>query len=120
MKHFLICFAFCFMQLAVFSFCSSDESEPAHVTEWKAEMIVDESEINRTGLDAWFKSEEISDDVFDRMWLKSWKEDCPLDRSDLRYLKVLHRNADGLPQCGEMVVNAAIADKVLGIFPPAL
>ena len=116
MKHFLICFAFCFMQLAVFSFCSSDESEPTHVVEWKAEMIVDESEINRTGLDAWFKSEEISDDVFDRMWLKSWKEDCPLDRSDLRYLKVLHRNADGLPQCGEMVVNAAIADKVLGIF----
>ncbi|WP_368313142.1 M15 family metallopeptidase [Parabacteroides distasonis] len=89
---------------------------PAHFTEWKAETIVDKSEIDRTGLDAWFKSEEISDDVFDRMWLKSWKEDCPLDRSDLRYLKMLHRNADGLPQRGEMVVNAAIADKVLGIF----
>ena len=116
MKRFLIGFAFCFLQLAAFSFCSGDEPVPAHFTEWKAETIVDKSEIDRTGLDAWFKSEEISDDVFDRMWLKSWKEDCPLDRSDLRYLKVLHRNADGLPQCGEMVVNAAIADKVLGIF----
>ena len=116
MKRFLICFAFCFMQWVGFSFCSSDEPVPAHFTEWKAETVVDESEIDRTGLDAWFKSEEISDDVFDRMWLKSWKEDCPLDRSDLRYLKMLHRNADGLPQRGEMVVNAAIADKVLGIF----
>ena len=116
MKRFLICFAFCFMQWIGFSFCSSDEPMLAHFTEWKAETVVDESEIDRTGLDAWFKSEEISDDVFDRMWLKSWKEDCPLDRSDLRYLKMLHRNADGLPQRGEMVVNAAIADKVLGIF----
>ncbi|WP_287564849.1 hypothetical protein [Parabacteroides sp.] len=116
MKRFLIGFAFCFLQLAAFSFCSGDEPVPAHFTEWKAETIVDKPEIDQTGLDAWFKSEEISDDVFDRMWLKSWKEDCPLDRSDLRYLKVRHRNADGLPQCGEMVVNAAIADKVLGMF----
>ena len=50
------------------------------------------------------------------MWLKSWKEDCPLKRSELRYLKVLHRNADGNPQRGEMVVNAAIADKVIDVF----
>ena len=116
MKHILICFAFCFMQWIGFSFCSSDEPAQAHFVEWKAETIVDESEINRTGLDAWFKSEEINDEVFDHMWLKSWKLNCPLDRSDLRYLKVLHRNANGLPQCGEMVVNATIADKVLGIF----
>lgn len=84
---------------------------------WTAGTVVDEAEIELGGgLDAWFKSEEISDEVFDRMWLKSWKENCPLDRSDLRYLKVLHRNADGQPQRGEMVVNAAIADKVTGIF----
>ena len=50
------------------------------------------------------------------MWLKSWKENCPLNRSELRYLKVLHRNDDGKPQRGEMVVNVAIADKVLTIF----
>ena len=50
------------------------------------------------------------------MWLKSWKENCPLKRYELRYLKVLHRNADGKPQRGEMVVNAAIADKILTIF----
>lgn len=45
-----------------------------------------------------------------------WKENCPLNRSELRYLKVLHRNDDGKPQRGEMVVNVAIADKVLTIF----
>lgn len=84
---------------------------------WIAETVVDEAEIELSGgLDGWFKSEEISDEVFSRMWLKSWKEDCPLNRSDLRYLKVLHRNANGQPQRGEMVVNAAIADKVTDIF----
>lgn len=84
---------------------------------WIAETVVTEAEIELNGgLDAWFKSEEISDGIFNRMWLKSWKENCPLDRSELRYLKVLHRNAEGLPQRGEMVVNAAIADKVTGIF----
>lgn len=84
---------------------------------WTAGTVVDEAEIELSGgLDAWFTSEEISDEVFARMWLKSWKENCPLKRSDLRYLKMLHRNADGQPQRGEMVVNAAIADKVTGIF----
>lgn len=84
---------------------------------WLAETIVDEAEIELSGgLDGWFKSEDISDEVFSRMWLKPWKEDCPLNRSNLRYLKMLHRNAEGGSQRGEMVVNAAIADKVLTIF----
>ena len=78
---------------------------------------MDEAKIEQAGGPAnWFKSEEISNELFSRMWLKSWKKDCPLDRSELRYLKVLYRNADGQPQRGEMVVNAAIADKVTGIF----
>ena len=41
MKRFLIGFAFCFLQLAAFSFCSGDEPVPAHFTEWKAETIVE-------------------------------------------------------------------------------
>lgn len=84
---------------------------------WTAGTVLNEAEIELSGgLDALFRSEEINDNLFSRMWLKSWKENCPLDRSELRYLKVLHRNADGKPQRGEMVVNAAIADKVTGIF----
>ncbi len=92
----------------LFVFAQAMNPCPLIFTEWKAETVVDESEMTGPGL-MLVQIEEISDDVFDRMWLKSWKEDCPLDRSDLRYLKMLHRNADGLPQRGEMVVNAAIA-----------
>ncbi len=98
--------------MCLFISCEKGEAE----LNWKAETTVDENEVAATGLSNWFKAEEISDEIFSRMWLKSWKENCPLDRSELRYLKVLHRNAAGKPQRGEMVVNAAIADKVLTIF----
>lgn len=94
---------------------SKDKSNEVSA-EWKAETVVDEWEVEQTHLTEWFKAEEISDTIFARMWLKSWKKECPIDRTELRYLKVLHRNADGLPQRGEMVVNKAIANKVLMIF----
>lgn len=84
--------------------------------EWVAGTIVSEAEIKERSTDLWFRSEEISDKVFARMWQKSWKENCTLRRSDLRYLKILHRNADGKSQRGEMVVNTSIANKVLRIF----
>lgn len=81
---------------------------------WVAGTVVDEAAVLRT--EDWFRSEPISDAVFKRMQGKSWKADCPLKRSDFRYLKMLHRNANGKPQRGEMVVNARIAGKVLKIF----
>ena len=98
--------------------CRQNETSAVEATTdvWKAGTTVGDDEVTRTGLDRWFVSEPISDEVFSRMWLKSWKADCPLQRSDLRYLKILHRNARGEAQRGEMVVNASIADKVLEIF----
>lgn len=115
-------FSFCAGLLLLTGLCTCSDDEPSlpetdPTSEWTAETVVDEAKIEQAGGPAnWFKSEEISNELFSRMWLKSWKKDCPLDRSELRYLKVLHRNADGQPQRGEMVVNAAIADKVTGIF----
>ncbi|MCK0535898.1 M15 family metallopeptidase [Anaerobiospirillum sp. NML120511] len=83
---------------------------------WKAQTIVSDADIELLGLDAWFRAEPVSDETFVRMWTRSWKENCTLERSELRYLKMIHRNAMGQTQRGEMVVNAAIADKVLRIF----
>ena len=83
---------------------------------WKAQTIVSDADIELLGLDAWFRAELVSDETFVRMWTRSWKENCTLERSELRYLKMIHRNAMGQTQRGEMVVNAAIADKVLRIF----
>ena len=113
-KKYLLLFVVSFTILLVG--CDNDLGHQSPDDEWTAETLVSQADVERSGVDAWFRSETISDQIFSRMWLKSWKEDCPLKRSELRYLKMLHSNADGNPQRGEMVVNAAIADKVIDVF----
>ncbi len=68
------------------------------------------------GEDAFFWVEPIPDNVFARMQGKSFGEDCTIPRDDLRYLKVLHVNAEGVVMVGEMVVHRNVADEVLDIF----
>lgn len=58
----------------------------------------------------------ITDELFARIWGKSFKEDCTLPREDLRYLHVLHRDLEGNEHEGEMIVNVHIAGDVLDIL----
>ena len=59
---------------------------------------------------------EITDEIFNRIYGKSFKEDCTLPREDLRYLHVLHKDLDGNEHNGEMIVNKHIAEDVLEIL----
>ena len=59
---------------------------------------------------------EITDEIFDRIYGKSFKEDCTLPKEDLRYLHVLHKDLDGSEYEGEMIVNYHIAEDVLDIL----
>lgn len=83
---------------------------------WEAGTVLDDSEVQAYGIDKCFKAEVIKGDILNRMWNKSYKEGCPVDHVRLRYLKVLHRNADGKTQLGELVCNVTIVDKLLRIF----
>lgn len=83
---------------------------------WKAGTVISEAQVKAAGIENCFKAEEISDAIFARMKGKSYKEGCPIKLSDLRYLKVLHRNKDSNIQLGEMVCNRIIADKLIRIF----
>ncbi len=58
----------------------------------------------------------ITDELFDRIYGKSFKTDCTVSRDDLRYLHLLHVDLDGKTHEGEMIVNYHIADAVLDIF----
>jgi len=60
--------------------------------------------------------EDISDEIFDRMWKKSYKEDCTVPREDLRYIRCLHRTEEGVIKVGELVMNSMVADSVCDIF----
>ncbi|MGN0281206.1 MAG: M15 family metallopeptidase [Prevotella sp.] len=77
---------------------------------------VPDSYILRQGLDAFFTSQEIPDTIFAIMQGKTYKADCTVPRSDLRYLLCLHRDIAGNAIVGEMVVNKAIAADVVDIF----
>lgn len=63
-----------------------------------------------------FYAEEIPEDVFEGMQGKSYKADCPIPRSDLRYLHVLHKTLEGETQEGVMVCHKAVAGDLLEIF----
>lgn len=91
-----------------------EEHDP--LTVWKAGTVVKEEDVRAFGVDRCFASEILSDQVFCRMQGKSYKAHCPIPRTSLRYLKVLHRNAGGEILLGEIVCNKAIANDLLQIF----
>ena len=59
---------------------------------------------------------EIDEKIFARIDGKSYKKDCPLPLSELRYLHVLHKNLDGKILAGEMICNVRIAEPLIDIF----
>ena len=83
---------------------------------WRAGEKVSEEAVAEYGIDRCFASSEIGDALFARMYGKSYKPDCTVPRSDLRYLRVLHRNLAGETLLGELVCNEAISGDLLEIF----
>jgi len=63
-----------------------------------------------------FTVDTISDEVFQRMQGKSYKKDCPIPRSELRYLKLSHYDGKGKEHIGELVCNKHIANDLISIF----
>ncbi len=63
-----------------------------------------------------FSVSMLSDSVFATMRGKSYPEGCTIERSDLRYLVVMHYDAKGRIHKGELVCNKLIADDLLYIF----
>ena len=78
--------------------------------------VVDEQYLNTHGHKAFFSVNAIPDSIFALMKGRSFKADCTVPRSSLRYILCLHRDDGGRSIVGEMVVNKAIAKDVLKIF----
>lgn len=90
--------------------------EAAKIRFLPAGTAVEESDIEKYGLPAYFTSGEISDDVFARIKGKSFGENCTVPRKELRYLKVLYRSPEKKSCVGEMVCHRAISQELLEIF----
>ncbi|MDY3250513.1 MAG: M15 family metallopeptidase [Candidatus Choladocola sp.] len=88
--------------------------EDAEKTE--AGTLIQTERLSETDLDAYFRIYPISDEIFSRIYGKSYKEYCTVPREDLRYLKVLHYDFDHQVRVGELIVSHLIAEDCLEIF----
>ena len=83
---------------------------------WMAGSVVTLTEVEQFGIDNCFKICTIDDSTFARMKGKSYKVQCTIPLSELRYIKALHITQHGVIMLGEMVVNRAIAQDVVTIL----
>ncbi len=83
---------------------------------WQAGTEVSDSLLHTCSVSDWFTGEAIPAHVLQRMQGRSYPEGCPVPLADLRYLRVLHRDAEGRTLRGELVCNKAIAGDLLHIF----
>ena len=67
-------------------------------------------------LEELFYSEELSEEIKNRINGKSYGEDCDIPYEELRYIRVLYRGFDDGTYIGELIVNKAIAEDILDIF----
>lgn len=90
---------------------SSEETEINNQTEIKMTTT------NVKDTDSFYGIEFTKDsEIFARIKGKSYKDDCTVPVSDLRYLHVLHVGFDGQTHEGEIICNKAIAEDLLEIF----
>lgn len=102
--------------IAALSLCLAKDKGQETLAVWKAGEQVTAADINTFGVDRCFMADTISDAVFARMWKKSYKANCTVPRSNLRYVKALHYTIDGKMQLGELVCDKDIADDLVEIF----
>jgi len=78
--------------------------------------VIPAEQIDAAILSECFVSYTISDEVFARIYGKSYVDNPYVTLNDLRYLKVLHYNFDHQIQVGELIVNVDLAYEFLDIF----
>lgn len=105
---------FTLLLVAFSAFVTPDEQKTLH--EWTPAAVVSDEAAKAYSLDSCFKAYPINDAIFARMQGKSFKQNCTMPRTSLRYLRVLHRNTEGKTQLGEIVCNQSIANDLLDIF----
>ena len=63
-----------------------------------------------------FVVQAIPDDIAARMIGCSWKSECPVPLSKLRYITITHWGYDDAPHIGHMVVHEKLANELVTIF----
>lgn len=108
-------FSLSFLLLSI-TIWAGEKDELQWLKAWKAGVEISAKAVEQYGKDRCFGIDTINDKVFSRMKGRSFKTDCTIKRSDLRYIRTLHIDAEGKIHIGEMVCHKAIANDLLEIF----
>ncbi|SFN63682.1 D-alanyl-D-alanine carboxypeptidase [Pseudobutyrivibrio sp. UC1225] len=92
------------------------ENVESNEKEEKEENIVMNKNETENNKDFYAVEFDENSDIFARIKGKSYKDNCTVPLSDLRYLHVKHIGFDGQPHDGEIICNKYIAEDLLEIF----
>lgn len=100
------------------SFAATDNfAAPVEVAEAEEERTDSTGRSELTVVaDDLFSIAELSDSLFATMYGVSIREGAPVDRSDLRDVKVLHHDFDGNIRTGRIICHKSVANDMLAIF----
>ena len=98
------------------AFAQDNSAELETLRQWRAAEYVSNESVELFGVERAFRVEPISDQIFGRMKGKSYKDNCTIPREELRYLKILHYDAEGRIRLGEMVCHESVSEDLLHIF----
>lgn len=96
--------------------CTAGFATDNNLKAWNAGSTVSLAEVKEYGMDKCFCAMPIPDKVFARMRGKTFKDNCTIPRSDLRYVRVLHYNIKKQVCIGELVCHKDIANDIVEIF----
>lgn len=88
----------------------------ADVQAMEAGSVLDITDMDPGEMEQLFSSSELSEEVRQRIWNCSYRENDTIGLEDLRYLRVLHMGFDGETRIGELIVNQSIAEDILEIM----
>lgn len=83
---------------------------------WRPQDRVSSEAITIFGSERVFTSTEITEAIFERINGRSYRANNYIHPNDLRYLKLLHYDAEGNIVVGEMICNRLIEAELIAIF----
>lgn len=95
---------------------AQEAARMVNINELPAGTVLTEDQIDQEQLTQYFLINTISDEVYQRINGKSYRENNNIGLDDLRYLKLIHYNFEHQIQVGELIVNAALAQEMTEIF----
>lgn len=88
----------------------------SQIREQKAGTILETGNMSAEMLKSLFYSQEITEEIYQRIQHSSYQENPHISTADLRYLRVLHMGFDGQTYIGELIVNQKIEQDILEIM----